>query len=310
VDWRVKGIVQGVLARTPGGMSLNSLLQRTVGGRRHLSRHIDAKVVNDWMVHVAHLRDLGFALDGSTLVEVGTGWLPVLPLCFSLAGVSRCFTFDLNRHLSPRALIQTLRHLERHVPGIGAAAGRPESLVRKRFGELMAFQDAEGLLRAAGIEYVAPGDATRTTLPDRSVDLVLSNSVLEHVPMDVLDALMRETQRILTRHGIALHSVDCGDHYAYFDRRISPIHYLRFSERRWQIWNNDILFQNRLRPTDFLDAARRAGLNIVLDHHRARPELLERLQRLPIDDRFRAYAPDELCCTSIDFAATPEQRVA
>ena len=42
------------------------------------------------------------------------------------------------------------------------------------------------VLKAAGIEYHAPADATVTGLPDASVALVFSNSVLEHVTGQVL----------------------------------------------------------------------------------------------------------------------------
>ncbi len=305
MDWRLKGALQGLLARVPGGMPVNSLLQRALGGRRALERHIAAKVVDDWVVHVGHLRELGIPLEGTSLVEVGTGWLPVLPLCFSLAGAARCRTYDLNRHLSPRATLRTIACLEQHLPAIARASGRDERSVRARFAELAACPDAERLLETAGVEYLAPGDAACTGLPDRSVDLVLSNSVLEHVPAEAVDRIMRESNRILRPGGLALHSVNCGDHYAYFDRSISPINYLRFSERQWRHWNNDILFQNRLRPRDFLESARGAGLRVVLDRHRARPELLELLPRLQVDPSFGHYPPAELCSTSVDFAATP-----
>ena len=311
MDWRVKGLVQGMLVRMPGGMSTNSWLQRTFGARRRMREHVDSKVVDDWLVHVKHLREIGFGIEGRFVVEIGTGWLPVFPLCFSLAGVARCRTYDLNRHLTAGMVRQTLLHLERHLSVIASAAGRAEDRVRERFAVLAAQGSPDAVLREAGIEYVAPADATRTGLPDRSVDLILSNSVLEHVPEPVIDGLMGEARRILGPGGVAIHAVNCGDHYAYFDRRITPIHYLRFSAREWRRWNNEILYQNRLRPLDFLDAARRAGLRVVLDRHRPRPELLERLPELPIDERFRAYPPEELCCTSIDFAVTPgEEREA
>lgn len=165
--------------------------------------------------------------------------------------------------------------------------------------------DAAAMLERAGISYHAPGDATQTGLPDRSVDLVFSNSVLEHVPVSVLQAMMQEAQRILRPGGLALHNVNCGDHYAYFDRSITPIHYLRYTEAQWRWWNNNILYQNRLRAIDFIQASERAGLRVVLDTHHGRADLLQRLPQLPIATQFQHYAADELCCTSLDFAATP-----
>jgi hypothetical protein len=94
---------------------------------------------------------------------------------------------------------------------------------------------------------------------------MFSNSVMEHVPRDAI------------RTGISIHSVNCGDHYAYFDRSITAINYLRFSDR-----------QSRYTP---------------------KAKLLAVLPLLRVAGQFSRYPPDELCSTSIDFAvrrkATP-----
>ena len=77
------------------------------------------------------------------------------------------------------------------------------------------------IMQMARIEYRAPADATITGLADRSVALVFSNSVLEHVTHAVLGPMMREARRLLEHDGMLLHSVNCGDHYAYFDPKKS-----------------------------------------------------------------------------------------
>jgi SAM-dependent methyltransferase len=306
MDWRIKAAIQAGLARMPGGASFNDFLQRTLGGRRDPARHIDSKVEEDWLVHVAHLRELGCELAGAKMVEIGTGWAPVLPLCFFVATASRCRSYDLSRHLSWPLTRAAVARLERHLPRLGDAVGAKESAVRGRWETLQSARSLAELLDRAAIEYHAPADATATDLPPASVDLVFSNSVLEHVPPAVLDGLMQEARRILRPSGLVLHGVNCGDHYAYFDGSITPIHYLRFTTAEWQRYNNDLLFQNRLRPRDFLAAARRAGLKIVLHHQTPRQTLLARLGELPIAPEFADYPPEELCSTSIDFGAMPE----
>jgi SAM-dependent methyltransferase len=303
MDWRIKGVIQGTLARAPAGMWLNDRLQALAGGRRDIGQHVDAKVTLDWLVHARHLDQLGWALPGRRLLEVGTGWLPVMPLCFAVAGFGRSITVDLHRHLQLPLVRPVLLRLERHLPAMALACGQPLGTLQTRWHGLTQAGSGLALLEAAGIEYHAPANATRTGLAAGSVDLVFSNSVLEHVPEPVLHALMQETRRVLSPEGLALHNVNCGDHYAYFDRAITPIHYLRYTEAQWRRWNNDILFQNRLRAVDFLAAAQAAGLETVLDTHRGRPELMARMHELPIAAQFRHYPASELCCTSLDFAA-------
>jgi SAM-dependent methyltransferase len=305
MDWRVKGVLQGLLSRVPGGTVVNDALQRAAGGRRDEGAHIDIKVRADWLVQVEVLNRLGFRIQGRELLEIGTGWLPVFPLCFALAGARRCHTFDLHRHLNLAVMAKALHELERHIPAIAQACGDTESAVRERWQRLVAVGDGAGILQAAGIEYHAPADATLTGLPDASVALVFSNSVLEHITPEVLSPMMRESRRVLQPDGLSLHSVNCGDHYAYFDRSITQVHYLQFTDLQWRKWNNDLLYQNRLRPVDFVDAARAAGMDVLLDMHVPRPELMARFEQIPIAPEFRRYPPEQLCCTSVTFAARP-----
>lgn len=305
MDWRIKGVVQGVLSFIPGGSAVNDALQRAAGGRRDESHHIDLKFRADWLVQMKLLNELGIGVRDRDLLEIGTGWLPVFPLCFALAGARRCYTYDLHRHMNLVVVPKALRELERHLPEIAQASGEAESAVRARWQRLCAAGDGRAILDAAGIDYRAPADATQTGLPDACVAVVFSNSVLEHVSTAVLEPMMRESGRILQHDGISLHSVNCGDHYAYFDRTITPIHYLRFSESQWRKWNNDLLYQNRLRPVDFVEAARSAGLEILLDLHKPRAELLSRFDAIPIAPEFRHYPKEQLCCTSVTFAGRP-----
>lgn len=303
MNWKIKAVVQGALAHTPGGVGLNERLQRLFGERKDSRAHIDSKVQNDWLLHMSYLQRLGFKVQGRHLLEIGSGWLPILPLCFVLAGVSKVTSVDLSRHLRFDEVRQALEHLQRHLAAIANVSGQPLEQAQAKWQALMAEPDGAAILAKAGIEYHAPADATRTGLPDASIDMVFSNSVLEHVPPTVLDAMMRETRRLLRADGIAMHGVNCGDHYAYFDKSITAIHYLRYSAKQWRWWNNDVLYQNRLRPMDFLACAERAGLTIAFAIHQPKPALLAKLAELPIADEFKHYSAEQLCCTSIDFIA-------
>jgi SAM-dependent methyltransferase len=306
MNWKIKGVVQKVLSSVPGGVWMNDVLQRTAGELRHFEDVVDSKVVDDWLVLARHTRKLNRPAQGLVFTEVGTGWFPTLPLCYYLAGARECYTFDLNRHLNAAETVRMARRLKNHLPAIAEACVRPLADVEASYAALqpaLDSGDAMDLLRRAGIVYRAPGDASATGLPDASVDVAFSNSVLEHVPRNVIQAMFHEQRRILKPGGLAVHSVNCGDHYAYFDRALNPVAYLTYSERDWSFWNNDLLYQNRLRPRDFLEMASAAGLELPLVEFRAKQALLDKLPSLKIDPAFAAYPPEQLCCTSIDFVA-------
>lgn len=301
--WRIKGMVQKALGGLPGGARANSALQRVFGELRDPRANFDAKF-GDWQGLMSLLAAGGQAsVADLVLVEVGTGWYPTNPLLFALAGARACHTYDIVRHLDEAMTRRLLAHLERHLERIAALAGRDVDTVRADHARIAAATDLPGLLAAAGIAYHAPGDASRTRLADGSIDVVFSNSVLEHVDPAVLPALLRESRRLVAGRGLTVHAVACNDHYAHFDRTISFVNYLRYDDRAWARWNNPLNYQNRLRASDFIAAARDAGLEIVHEERAVRPGVREALATMEVAPRFAHYAPDDLAATTVNFVA-------
>ena len=105
-------------------------------------------------------------------------------------------------------------------------------------------------MQRLGIELLLT-DARRIDLPAGHVDLFVSNNTLEHIPKDVLVGIFREFRRVGRRDSVMAHHIDLSDHYAGFDPSITVYNFLRFSERRWRLFNNRLHYQNRLRISDY-----------------------------------------------------------
>jgi SAM-dependent methyltransferase len=304
MHWRVKGAIQKVLGHVPGGGRMHYLLQRLGGGLTNFGGECDRKV-EDWGLMMGHLRSSKLELYGATLLEMGTGWYPTFPVCLWLGGAKRIHTFDLNRHLKPEKTVALVERLENHVETIAEQSALASSEVDMRRRDLLrALQRGASITSATdgAIDYHAPADAAKTGLPDASVDIVFSNSVLEHVPGPVIDECFREAHRIIKPGGVVFHSVNCGDHYAYIDRSISQLHYLKYSESRWQKWNNAFLYQNRLRAEDFTAMAKKIGFAIEIDTSRPHPKRVKQLAEIEVHPSFsERYSRDQLAITSIDF---------
>jgi len=305
VHWKIKGCVQKVLGAIPGGEHLNDRLQ-LVGGLRHFEQNIAAKV-SDWLQTCRYLSDVRFSIPGATIVEIGTGWYPVLPMCFSFAGAAHIKTYDIHRHISPKLTKRALTCIEPHLASIAQFCAPGPTGVQQKYRQLLQASGIDELLRRAGIEYFAPGDARQTGLPANSVDLVYSNSVFEHVPRQAILEILRESQRTLKPGGLALHNIGCNDHYAFFDRNISFVNFLRFTEAEWRPWNNSLQYQNRLRPPQFLALAAEAGLKVIYTRTHVRPGSREALAQLAIAPEFREFSPEDLATTTLDFIS---QKVA
>src|SRR4051812_19012841 len=94
--WVAKALAQSFVCRTHL-LGLYHFGQRSRGRLRafHPRSRIEyaAKLYSD----IQGLRDV----EGAVIVEVGTGWVPVVPLALHLMGAARIVTYDLNRHLQP-----------------------------------------------------------------------------------------------------------------------------------------------------------------------------------------------------------------
>jgi SAM-dependent methyltransferase len=90
-------------------------------------------------------------------------------------------------------------------------------------------------------------------LDSGSVDLIVSNSVLEHVRNP--QVLFQECRRVLSPGGVMLHQVDYRDHFFKY-----PFHFLTFSKA---LWDNllDPGDLPRFRLDDHLSALRTSGFD-------------------------------------------------
>ena len=303
MHWRAKGVVQKVLGHVPGGEQAHYLLQKRFGGLRGFTREFDIKM-DDWRLMAGHLRVAGVPITGARLFEIGTGWYPTFPLACYLGGARQVVTVDLNRHIKPELVRECADNLGRHVELIAEACAVPVSDVVARQQTLVSRLADGNDVDAATlgvVQYQAPSDASRTTLKAAQIDCVFSNSVLEHVLPAAVDGIFRESMRILAPGGIMFHSVNCGDHYAYVDRSINQLNYLKYSDQEWRRWDNAFLYQNRMRAYEFVDRAVAAGFDIVLNTECAREARLAQLAAMDVHPQFAHIPPERLCVTSIDF---------
>jgi hypothetical protein len=124
------------------------------------------------------------------------------------------------------------------------------------------------------------------------VDLFVSNNTLEHIPPATLGEILGEFRRLASRDAVMDHFIDMSDHYAHFDRSITEFNYLRYSDRRWRLFNNDLQYQSRLRISDYRRLIDKAGFRIVAeDVERGSAEALE---SITLAARFRGYPEEDL----------------
>lgn len=263
-DWRLKTAVHGVISVLPRSQDLNYLLQRRVTGSVELTPVKTAArlaVVTQRYVG-AYQAHCGTTLDGAHVVELGTGWHPIVPIALFLHGADRVTTFDIDPLLRDREVDATITAVLAAVADDGGTTPRPDRLERLR--EVAERSLGVAALRELGITAVV-ADARQSGLDDQSVDLVVSNNVMEHVGRALIGGLYDEFARITRTGGLLSQRIDMRDHFARVDRSIGPYNYLRYSERQWRWLGSRLEHQNRLRYPEHLRLLANHGWTLVAD---------------------------------------------
>lgn len=302
MHWKAKATLQNAVSRLPPESSYATYywLQRHFGGLRHINPMARLQAgIETWR----QIEKLGSDPFDKTFFEVGTGRVPMTPLAYWLMGAGRVITIDLNPYLKEELTRECLRYIADHAGELQALFG--PLLNRKRFEALLDFERQENfdlgrLLDLCRITYIAPGDAARTGLGPEEIDFHTSFNVFEHIPRNVLLAILNEGNRIIRSDGLFVHRVDYSDHFSHSDARISPINFLQYSDAQWERYaGNRYMYMNRLRHDDFLalfESSRHAILAVepTIDA----PSLaLLRGGKLIVDGRFGDKAREVLATT-------------
>lgn len=140
---------------------------------------------------------------------------------------------------------------------------------------------------------MAPADAADRSLPDRSVDLVFSYGVVEHIPPADLERLMCESRRILADGGRAYHNIGLHDHFCGWGVE-SAVDFLRYSDFAWRlIASNPLAYHNRLREPDYFDMFERCGLTPVWHERTLLQRDLDALRAHRVDEKFVRYSAEQ-----------------
>jgi len=122
--------------------------------------------------------------------------------------------------------------------------------------DLSQCRNLDDVLTACGASYLTGGQSSLREIADNSIDLIISEAVLEHLPRHEFPGFMSEFQRVLAPGAVALHGVDLDDHID------GGLNHLRFSRDFWErgLIRRSGFYTNRLSRSEMIRHARGAGL--------------------------------------------------
>jgi SAM-dependent methyltransferase len=231
---------------------------------------------------------------GATVMEVGSGWQPMIPVLYSLAGAAKVYLTDLNvllrRDTFSYALSSLRTQRQMILDGLKLDPAFLDHSLRDE--PSMSLEDR---LKELRLVYMAPCDCRKMNLPAGSLDVVTSRACLEHVPPDVIQDIFHESHRLLRPGGVSCHIVDHSDHWEHIDKSLNRVNFLKYSDSFFK-WTciNPLNYQNRLRHPEYLEMLEKAKLRLVREEHKVDQVSLRDLPNMQVDQRFSRFSKEEL----------------
>ncbi len=290
--WYLKALIQKSLSLVPRGYALNFLLQKRYGELREITVADKLEEIIE-LFAAPVLRKWGTISD-IEIVEIGTGWIPILPIVLSLLG-ARCKTFDIAKHLKTEIVIRTLTEMRRHLVILTEISGFSLRDAERKLEKALEGSKVEDIMGRLGIYYLAPADTTDLPVASDSRDVTVSRLVLAHIPPSILPAVLKELYRITRPGGLSIHRVNLHDEYAASDPKVTLINFLKYPGWFWDRFvNNRIKYLNRARYPYYLDLFESIGFRIVDFHKTLDKRSYEALSNMRVVKEFRCYSREEL----------------
>jgi SAM-dependent methyltransferase len=287
----------GVLAESTVSARLLGVLAAEVAARAPAADRYSAAAS---LVHLSNLRghpDLTLPnlreLEGATCLDFGCGGLNPLGgmLGLLLAGARRGLAIDLDEVASPVCAVRALYTLisaaltgTTPTPIPGTRDDLAARIASFDLG-LLAVGDPAGI-DDARLQHMR-ADLRGAGLADGAIDVVVSNSVFEH--LEDVEGVLAEMARVVRPGGLAVHAIDGFDH-RYYGRpdEISPHAFLFESSDAPLLYGC-----NRIRPLAFAALFEQAGFEVrkLIESHRT-PLTDDEISRL--DPAFRDLPRDHL----------------
>ena len=309
-SWWVKAGLQWGMSLSSDPQRLNQLFKKHVTKSDHLTPDYLAWKHANVERHVDNATKYGTGIRGAHVLELGTGWFPIVPVGLALAGADRVTTVDRQDLLNLDRIRQAMElHRSLLADGVIDLPGPdapPVADALARLDEAIGAASEAGatprsVLAQLGIEALVD-DATQLEL-DRPVDVFVSNDVFEHIPGSVVVEILANYRRLAGTDAIGSHFINLADHYASFDSSITPFHFLQFEGWRWKVVNNELQYHNRLRIDDHRRLQRDGGWTVVAEDN-VRGELGD-LRSVALAPEFRDRLEDDLLVTSTWLVSRP-----
>jgi hypothetical protein len=280
------------LSLTPGGKRFYRAVGRVV---RHRTLGTGGQLANSYPI-ARRAREL--LRPGDTVLDLGTGWFHHDAFLLHLAGDWNIFLFDIEDRGRLQYIRNYLTYLLENVGSVSSELGVEEAEAREKLRELLALGSRKEIYARCNFVPCITDQVDRPFLPERSIDLMVSNCVLVHIRPEHLEPELVALRKMLKDDGAMFHMLGHDDHWAFHDPAVKwpSFNYLRYSERTYRmLFDTRLEYHNRIVKPEWLEIFERTGLRVDDYHAVVTDDSRASVQSLPrIDARYASHPVNDL----------------
>ncbi len=306
MKWQFKLMRNSLFALVPFPSLIRKLKRKLIP----YPYEINLRTLEQGLKQLEILKAFGISLGNSVVLELGTGWHPVIPLIFYLAGAKRIILIDKQKLTDKKLLIRVVNNLKKYKQELSNRILIREDDIENRLS-ITSYSKIDDIFGQFNMEYLAPFDARKTGLPDGSVAAITSTSVLQYIHPNIITDILLEFNRILADDGVMCHIIDNSDHWEHGDPSISKLNFLKYEENVWKfigkfICINALDYKNRLRHFEYLALFNKCGFKVIADCSKADEKAMSDLKNMKICRKYQNIDPRELAILTSDVVLMKE----
>jgi SAM-dependent methyltransferase len=294
--WRAKALVQRAISYLPYKERINYLFQRYVTKGIVLNDEHFGLKLSHARDHVAFFRKYGTGFGQQAVLELGTGWYPIIPLSMYLAGMERIYTIDIFLWMTKESRLTAMSKFVEW-----ADSGKLEAFIpdynRERLEQLRSMvknpgqYSVEGIDKILNLRYIIQ-DARATSFETGYFDYICSNNTCGNIYYPILRDIFKEFKRLLKPGAVMCHFLDLSDNFSNMDDSINIYNFLQYTDAEWARLDSPIISQNRMRFPDYENMFEEVGLPIT--ESSVRPGDIALLKSMKLAPAFTKYPIEQV----------------
>ncbi|WP_296716940.1 hypothetical protein [Erythrobacter sp.] len=291
LKWQIRIAANSLKACVPFQAKLRRLkhsIKPPVPGRHH------ELVLDGIFEQVSMIRQAGGRIEGARVLEIGSGWIPVAPLIYRIAGAREVVLSDQHRLLHPRSVQAAVAFLRKRTSRLARELDVDEARVSEVLDVPMSGR-LSSMLEALGLRYVVPLNGE--TLKGE-IDIAYTHTVLEHIPPEALTEVFALVRTRLGKGGVFCNGIDNSDHRRSYDEGLSTVDFLSYSDFAWDMQCiNPQDYTNRLRHSDYICLLTETGFKLLNTQVHIAKDAMAKIEPQKLPQRFRNKTAEDLCTT-------------